>query len=61
MYDVALLVNLLSLQEQTVRPVLQDEQTRVEGSSALGGHVADTVNGLVDAGIGVQVRAEFNT
>ena len=59
--DVTLLIDLLGLECQAVRPVLQDEQTRVEGGSPLGGNVADTIDCLVDRGIGVQVAAELNT
>ena len=61
MYYVALLVNLVGFQQQTVRPVFQDQQTRVERCSALGGNIADAINGLVNAGVSIQVATELNT
>ena len=61
MNHVALLVNLVSLQQKTVRPVFQNQQTRVERRGTLGGNVADTINGLVDTGISIQIATELNT
>ena len=61
MNHVALLVNLVSLQQKTVRPVFQNQQTRVERRGTLGGNVADAINGLVDTGISIQIATELNT
>ena len=61
MDDATLLLNLLALQRQTVRPVFQHEYARVECSHTLGGHVADAIHRLVDRGVGIQVATEVNT
>ena len=61
MNDIALLVDLVWLQRQTVRPVFQDKQTGVECRSSFCRYVADTIDGLVNRGIGVQVAAELYT
>ena len=58
--DTALLVYLLGLQQQTVCPVAQDEQARVECALACRGHVADAIDRLVDAGVGIQVASELH-
>ena len=60
MDDTALLLYLLTLQCQTVRPVFQHEDTRIEGTDALRGHVADAIHGLVDRGVGIQVASEIH-
>ena len=61
MDDATLLLNLLALQRQTVRPVFQHEYARVECRHTLGGHVADAIHRLVDRGVGIQVATEVNT
>ena len=61
MHYVTLLVNLIRFQRKTVRPVFQDQQTGVNGCGALGGNVTDTVDGLVNTRIGIQVTAELHT
>ena len=58
--DAALLLNLLGLQQQTVGPVVEDEQTGVDDALARGGHVRDVIDRLVDGGVGVQVAAELH-
>ena len=58
--DPAFLVDFLVGKRQAVRPVLEDQQAGVECALAGRRHVADTVDGLVDAGIGIQVAAELN-
>ena len=59
-HDVSLLDDFVFFEQQPVRPVLQDEQAGVDGRSALRGHVAHAVDGLVDAGVGIQVTAELH-
>ena len=56
-----LLVNLLVGEQQTGAPVLEDEQTRVDSALARAGHVVDVIDGLGNAGIGVQVLTEGYT
>ena len=57
----ALLVDLLVGEQQAVTPVLEDQQARVDSALAGAGHVVDVVNGLGNAGIGVQVLTEGYT
>ena len=54
----AFFLNLVRLEQQTVRPVVQDLQTRLDifGRS---GNVVDVVNGLVSRRIGVDVLAKL--
>ena len=59
-HHVAFLVYLVCFQQQAVRPVLQYQQARVECCGTLGRYVTDTINGLVDRGIGIQVTTELH-
>ena len=59
--DTALLVDFLVGEQQAVAPVLENEQTRVNGALARAGHVVDVIHGLGDAGVGIQVAAELHT
>ena len=54
----AFFLNLVRLEQQAVRPVVQDLQTRLDvfGRS---GNVVDVVNGLVSRRIGVDVLAKL--
>ena len=56
----ALGVDLLGLQGDEVRPVVQDQQCRVDDAFARGWDVRNVVNRLVPAGSGVEVGAEFH-
>ena len=56
-----LLLYLLLLQQQTVGPVIEDEQTRVDNTLARRGYITNIIYRLVDAGIGVQVTTELDT
>ena len=60
MNDTALLVYFLRVECQAVRPVLQNEDTRVDGCSTLCRHVADAVNRLVDRGVSIEVATELH-
>ena len=46
--DATLLLNLLLFQEQTVSPVIENEQTRVDDALTCGGNVRDVINRLVN-------------
>ena len=59
-HHVALLHNLLLLQRQAVAPVLQNQHARVEGRLASRGNIADAVNRLVNAGVGIEVAAKLH-
>ena len=58
--DAALGVDLIGLQGDEVRPVVQDQQRRVDDAFARGRHVADVVDRLVPARTGVEVGAELH-
>ena len=58
--DVALLHDLVLLEQQSVGPVLEDEHAGVEGRLTRGGNIADAIDGLVDRGIGIQVAAKLH-
>ena len=53
-------VDLLGFQGDEVRPVVQDQQRRVDDAFARGRYVRDVVDRLVPAGSGVEVGAEFH-
>ena len=55
-----LFFNLLLLQQQTVGPVEENQQTRVHDTLTRGGDIADVIHRLVDAGIGIQVGTELH-
>ena len=59
--DATLLVDLLVGEQQTVAPVLEDQQARVDSALAGAGHVVDVIDGLGNAGIGIQVLTEGYT
>ena len=61
MDDATLLVNLLGLQEQSVGPVVQNQQTRVDDALARRGYITYIIYRLVDRGIGVEVGSELHT
>ena len=56
-----LFVDFLGIEGKTIRPVFQDEQTGVEGACACRRNIADTVNRLVNSGIGIEVRTKLYT
>ncbi len=56
-YHAALLVDLTVLEQDEVAPVVENQQAGVEDVLVVAGHVADVVDGLVDAGVGVEVGA----
>ncbi len=63
--NAALRVDLIRLEGDEVRPVVQDQQGRVDhalagGAVHLDGHVGQTVGGLVPAGGGIEVVAELD-
>ena len=60
MDNAALLVNLLVGEQQTAAPVLENQQTRVDGALASAGHVVDVIHGLGNARVGVQVATEVH-
>ena len=55
----ALRVDLLGLQSDEVRPVVQNQEGRVDHALALYGDIRDVVAGLVPRGVGVQVGTEL--
>ena len=57
--DAALLVDLLAVEREVVAPVVEDKQTGVDGSLACG-YVVNIVDGLLDAGVGVELSAELH-
>ena len=61
MDDATLLVNLLGLQEQSVGPVVQNQQTRVDDALARRGYITYIIYRLVDRGIGVKIGAKLHT
>ena len=58
--DSALGVDLLGLQCDEVRPVVQYEQGRVDDPLACGRHVGDVVDGVVPAGGRIEVVSELD-
>ena len=60
-HDVTLLVDGFRRQRQSVRPVFQHEQTRVECRDACRRHVGDEIYRLVDASRCIQVATVFHT
>ena len=59
-YHAALLVYLLRVERQSVRPVVEYEQARVDSSAAVCGHVGYVVYRLVDACVGIEVSAKLH-
>ena len=58
--DAALLVDFLVLEQQVVAPVVQDEQTGIDGSDCLDIHIIYIIYSLVEGRIGVEVLAELH-
>ena len=58
--DATLLVYLLVLEQEVVAPVVQDEQTGIDGSCNLDIDVIDVVDGLFERGISVEILAELH-
>ena len=61
MHHVALLVDGLLVEGNGVRPVLEDEHTRVNGRNTCRRHVFNVIHRLVGGGIGIQVPAILHT
>ena len=60
--DPALVVDVLVGEQQSVGPVVKNPETGVDGRRNGGHrHIVDVVNGLIEAGLGVQVLTEFHT
>ena len=59
-YHTALLVDLLGVESESISPVTQDEQTRVERLLAGGGHVVDVIHRAVDAGKCVEIASKLH-
>ena len=59
--NATFLINLCRLQQQTVGPVVQDEQTGVNNALAGRRHVRDVIHRTVDSSVGVQVATELHT
>ena len=57
--DTALLVNLLVVVEQTGGPAAEDLETEVDVTGIVGRH-RNHIDGLVEAGVGVEVSAEHH-
>ena len=53
--------NLLLFQQQSVGPVVENQQTRVDDTLASGRNIADVIHRLVDRGLGIQVCTELHT
>ena len=61
MDHATLFLYLFLLQQQTVGPVVENQQTRIDDALTGGGHIADIVNRLLNTGIGIQVATELDT
>ena len=61
MDDTALLVDFLRVKRQPVRPVVQDEQARVDDRLADNRHVRDVVDCLVNRRIGIEIDTKLDT
>ena len=61
MNHATLLLYLLLFQQQTVGPVEEDEQTRVDDTLARRGYITNIIYRLVYRRIGVQVSTELHT
>ena len=59
--DTAFLVDFLSVEGQSVRPVLKDEDTGVDGTLSCCRYIAHAVYRLVDARVGIEVAAELHS
>ena len=59
--DATLLLNLLWLQQQSVSPVVQNEQAAIDNSLTGSGHVRDVIYRTVNAGISIQVTTELDS
>ena len=58
--DAAFGVDLIGLQGDEVRPVVEDQQGRIDDTLTRGGDILDVVDGLIPAGSGVEVGAELH-
>ena len=61
MDHTTLLVNLLGFEQQTVSPVVQDQQTAVLSTCSGRRHIRDIVHSTVVAGVGIQVNTKLHT
>ena len=59
--NTTLLVDFLVLEQEVVTPVVQDEQTGIDGAGYLHIHIIYIIDGLVEGGIGVEVLAELHS
>ena len=59
MDDATLLVDFAACEGQAIRPVLQNEDAGVECALPFCRHVANTIDRLVDRGVGVEVASEL--
>ena len=59
--DAALRIDLFVQKEQTAAPVVHDKERRVHDSCAVRRYIRETIDGLVDRGIGIDVSAEIHT
>ena len=60
MDDAALLIDFLAVEQEIVGPVVENEQAGVLHTYAGGGNSRNVVDGLVGAGIGVEVLTKFH-
>ena len=60
MDDTSFLVNLVSAQQQSVAPVVQNEQAGVEHCFVFDGSVADVVHRFVYRCVGIEVASELD-
>ena len=60
MDDAALVVDVLVGKQQAVGPVVEDIEARVDVGRVGGGDVVDIIDGLVDAGVGIEVGTELH-
>ena len=54
-------IDLLVQKEQTATPVMHDQQRTIDDTGTVGRHVRETIDGLVDGGISVDVTTEIHT
>ena len=58
--DSAFGIYLFRQEQQTAAPIVHHEQRRVHDSFAIGRHIRQTVNGLVNGGVGIDVTTEVH-
>ena len=59
--DTTLRINLFVQQQQSAAPVVHHQQRAIHNTLTVRGHIRETVNGLVNRGIGIDVSSEIDT